>query len=358
MDRRTFLRNSAFAGSITAGLAAPAYAQEKRTLTMVTTWNRDLIGVHDAAQRVATAITDMSDGTLTVELKAAGEMVGAFEVFDAVTSGQADMYHGADYYFIDRHPAYAFFTAVPFGMTAQELANWYYADGGMDLHDQLGERFGLKSFLGGNTGAQAGGWFRKTIDTPAGFEGLRFRMPGLGGEVLDKLGADVQTIPGAEIHQALASGALDGAEWIGPWADEKAGFHKVAKVYYTSGFHEPGAGLSVAMNRAVFDSLTRAQRAIVKTASLEAHQWSLSQFLSRNGAALLRLKAAGVQLAEFPPGVWDAFGTASTETLNQYMDDRLFADIRTSVTESMRKSASWIRRSDGAYRAQRERVIG
>ncbi|MEE2810948.1 MAG: twin-arginine translocation signal domain-containing protein, partial [Pseudomonadota bacterium] len=185
MDRRSFLKTSAIGGSAaaaSAALAAPAYAQGNRTLTMVTTWGRGLAGVHDSAQRVADSITAMTDGALTVDLKAAGELVGAFEVFDAVTAGQADMYHGADYYFVGQHPAYAFFTAVPFGMTAQELANWYYQDGGMELHDELGQIFGLKSFLGGNTGAQAGGWFSKEINSPDDFNGLKFRMPGLGGK--------------------------------------------------------------------------------------------------------------------------------------------------------------------------------
>ncbi|TRD18902.1 TRAP transporter substrate-binding protein [Palleronia caenipelagi] len=360
MDRRSFLRTSALGGSAAAAstLAAPAYAQGKRTLTMVTTWGRGLAGVHDSAQYVADQITAMSDGMLTVDLKAAGELVGAFEVFDAVTSGQADMYHGADYYFVGQHPGYAFFTAVPFGMTAQELVNWYYFDGGMDLHDQLGEIFGLKSFLGGNTGAQAGGWFRNEINGPDDFNGLRFRMPGLGGEALGKLGASVQNIPGAEVYQALSSGAIDGTEWIGPWADEKAGFQEITKTYYTAGFHEPGAGLSVATNREVFDSLTPAQQAIIKSACLEGHQWNLAQFLSNNGAALQRLQAGGVQIKEFPDSVWEAFGQASAETLDGYMDDPLYADIRNSAMESMKKSSGWIQRSEGTYRAQRDRVLG
>ncbi|CAM4077643.1 TRAP transporter substrate-binding protein [Palleronia rufa] len=360
MDRRSFLRTSALGGSAAAAstLAAPAYAQGNRTLTMVTTWGRGLAGVHDAAQHVADSITSMTDGALTVDVKAAGELVGAFEVFDAVTSGQADMYHGADYYFVGQHPAYAFFTTVPFGMTAQETLNWYYFGGGMEAHDQLGEIFGLKSFLAGNTGAQAGGWFRKEITSPEDFNGLKFRMPGLGGEVLGKLGASVQNIPGAEVYQALSSGALDGTEWIGPWADEKAGFQEITKIYYPAGFHEPGAALSLATNREVFDSLTPSQQAIIKTAALESHQWSLAQFLSNNGAALQRLQSAGVQINEFPDPVWDAFGRASKEVLDGYMDDDIFSEIRTSTNESMRASSSWIQRSEGLYREQRDRVLG
>ncbi|WGH78282.1 TRAP transporter substrate-binding protein [Jannaschia ovalis] len=360
MDRRSFLTKSTIGGAAAgaAALAAPAYAQGNRTLTMVTTWGRGLAGVHDSAQRVADSITAMSDGQLTVDLKAAGELVGAFEVFDAVTSGQADMYHGADYYFVGQHPGYAFFTAVPFGMTAQELANWYYHAGGMELHDELGQIFGLKSFLGGNTGAQAGGWYRQEISSPEDFQGLKFRMPGLGGQALGKMGASVQNLPGSEVYQALASGAIDGTEWIGPWADEKAGFQEITKTYYTAGFHEPGAGLSVATNRDVFESLTPAQQKIIEIASAEAHQWNLAQFLTENGTALQRLQSGGVTVREFPDSVWDAMGTASREVLDENMGDELFKRIHDSAMESMRASSNWLTRSEGAYRSQRDRVMG
>ena len=278
MDRRSFLKNTTVGAGAAgaAALAAPAYAQGNRTLTMVTSWGRGLAGVHDSAQRVADTITAMSDGALTVDLKAAGELVGAFEVFDAVSSGQADMYHAADYYFVGQHPGYAFFTSVPFGMTAQELANWYYHMGGMELHDELGEIFTLKSFLGGNTGAQAGGWFRQEISGPEDFQGLKFRMPGLGGQALGKMGASVQNLPGAEVYQALASGAIDGTEWIGPWADEKAGFQEITKTYYTAGFHEPGAGLALGVNADRWESLSDVHRKLIEIAAAEANGWNLT----------------------------------------------------------------------------------
>ncbi|CAD0185342.1 TRAP transporter solute receptor, DctP family [Ruegeria sp. THAF57] len=360
MDRRSFLKTSALGGSAAAAttLAAPAYAQGKRTLTMVTSWGRGLAGVFDSAQRCADSITAMSDGNLTVDIKAAGELVGAFEVFDAVSSGQADMYHAADYYFVGQHPGYAFFTAVPFGMTAQELVNWYYHDGGMEAHDELGQIFGLKSFLAGNTGAQAGGWFSKEINSPEDFNGLKFRMPGLGGKALGKLGASVQNIPGSEVYQALSSGAIDGTEWIGPWADEKAGFQEITKTYYTAGFHEPGAGLSLATNRDVFEELTPAQQKIIEIAAAEAHQWNLAQFLANNGAALQRLQSGGVKVMEFPDSVWDAFGTASQEVLDENMGDELFKKIHDSAMASMAASSAWLNLSSGAYTAQRDRVRG
>lgn len=360
MDRRSFLKKTALGGSAAAAssLAAPAYAQGNRTLTMVTTWGRGLAGVFDAAQRAGDTITALSDGSLTIDVKGAGELVGAFEVFDAVTAGQADMYHGADYYFVGQHPAYAFFTSVPFGMTSQELVNWYYHDGGHELHDELGQIFGLKSFLAGNTGAQAGGWFAKEIKSPEDFNGLKFRMPGLGGLALGKLGASVQNLPGAEVYQALASGALDGTEWIGPWADEKAGFQEITKFYYTAGFHEPGPGLSIGVNRQVFESLSPTHQKIIEIACAEAHQWNLAQFLSNNGAALQRLKAAGVTTLEFPDSVWDAFGAASEAVHQENMGDEIYKKVYDSYMASMAASSSWIEISTGAYTRQRNRVLG
>lgn len=361
MDRRSFLKKAAVGGATAAAastLAAPMYAQGNRTLTLVTTWGRGLAGVHDSAQRCADMITALTDGQLTVDLKAAGELVGAFEVFDAVTSGQADMYHGADYYFVGQHPAYAFFTAVPFGMTAQELTNWYYHNGGMELHDELGQIFGIKSFLAGNTGAQGGGWFRKEITGPEDFQGLKFRMPGLGGLALGKMGASVQNIPGSEVYQALSSGAIDGTEWIGPWADEKLGLQEITKIYYPAGFHEPGAGLSLATNRDVFESLTPVQQKIIEIVAGDGHQWNLAQFLTQNGAALARLQSAGVRTMEFPDTVWDAFGAASQAVHDENMGDEIYKKVYDSAMASMRASSAWLKISDGAYTAQRDRVLG
>lgn len=359
MDRRSFLKNSALGGTAAATtLAAPAYAQGNRKLTMVTSWGRGLAGVFDAAQKVADNVNAMSDGSLTVEVKAAGELVGAFEVFDAVTSGQADMYHAADYYFVNQHPGFAFFTGVPFGMTATELNNWYYHGGGMEHHHALGEVFGLKSFLAGNTGTQAGGWFRKEITGPEDFNGLKFRMPGLGGKALGHMGASVQNLPGAEVYQALSSGAIDGTEWIGPWADEKAGFQEITKFYYTAGFHEPAAGLSVALNKEVFDSLSPSHQSMIEIAAGHANVWNLSQYLMNNGAALQRLASGGVQILEFPDSVWDAFGAASQKVYDEFLGDDLFKDIYDDYTASMKDSSGWLTQSIGAYRAQRDRVLG
>ncbi|WP_121063612.1 TRAP transporter substrate-binding protein [Chachezhania antarctica] len=360
MDRRSFLKTSAIGGTAAAtggALAAPAYAQGNRTLTMVTTWPRGLAGVWDSVERVANNVTALTDGQITVEPKAAGELVGAFEVFDAVTAGQADMYHGADYYFVGQHPAFAYFTAVPFGMTAPEMMTWYYGQDGMALHHELGEIFGIKSYLAGQTGAQGGGWFRNPVNSADDFKGLKFRMPGLGGQALSKLGASVQNVPGGEIYQALSTGALDATEWIGPWSDEKLGLQEVCQYYYPAGFHEPGAALSVATNLEVFDSLTPAQQKAIEIASGEAHQANYAQFIANNGPALSRLISGGTQIETFSEDIWDAFGSASIEVLEEYTNDDIFKKIHDSAQASMRESSGWLSQSDSAYTTQRNRVL-
>ena len=361
MKRRDFLKKSAVTGGAVAAttLAAPAISQGREKLTMVLTWGRGWAGVFDAAQRVADSLNIMSDGMLEVEIKAQGELVtGLPAVFDAVTSGQADMYHAADYYYVGQHPAFGFFTAVPFGMTAIELDSWYYHGGGHDLHLELGEEFGLVSFLAGNTGAQGGGWFRKEIKSPEDFKGLKFRMPGLGGKALGKLGASVQTIPGSEVYQALASGAIDGTEWIGPWADEKAGFQEVTKIYYSAGFHEPGSGLCLAINADRWNGLKPHYQRMIEVAAGDANVWNRTQYLANNGAALERLVAGGVKVLEFPESVWDAFGKAAKETLEESVDDPLYKKIYDSMRESMNKTSTWLGVAENAYTAQRNRIWG
>ena len=360
MDRRSFLKTTALGGTAATAttLATPALSQSIVSLTMVTSWPRGFAVLDDAASKLEEIVASTSDGSLVIDKKTPGELVGALEVFDAVSAGQADMYHSADYYYIGQHPGYAFFTAVPFGATAQELTNWYLHGGGQDLHDELGEIFNLKPFLAGNSGSQSGGWFRKEIKSAEDFQGLKYRMPGLGGQVLGKLGASVQNIPGGELYQALSSGALDGLEWVGPAADERAGFHEVAKIYYTAGFHEPGSGLAFSVNLDVFNGLSAQHQAVLRFASMATTHWQLAKTLSDNGAALARLQAQGVKTLQFSDDVWDAFGSASKEVLDANMDDELYARIRASFDASLASTSSWISKSDGFYVNQRNRVLG
>ena len=358
MDRRSFLRTSAIGGAAaaTTTLAAPVYAQGNRTLTLVTSVPDGFAVFDDAAQLAIDYITAMTDGQLSFNKMPAGSLVGAFEVVDAVSAGQADLYHSAEYYFLNQHPAFAFFTAVPFGMTAQEMANWYYRRGGQELHDNLSSLFNLKPLMCGQTAMQPGGWFNIEINSVEDLQGLRFRMPGQGGQVLGRLGASVQNIPGGEIYQALASRQIDGAEWIGPYADERMGFQEVTNIYYAAGFHEPGSTLSLVFNQQIWESLTPQQQTICKVACEAAHAQNTALSLAENGAALARLQAGGVQVRQFPDDVWDAFGRAAREVREENMGDPIYAEIANSVFASIQESSGWYEIADGEFMRQRNRV--
>ena len=356
MKRRKFLATAALGGS--TAMAAPAIAEGKRTLTMVATWPRGFAGVWDSAEFFANGIREITDGNLAIDLKAAGELVGPFESFDAVASGQADMYHAADYYFSGQHPGFNFFTTIPFGMTSTEFTAWYHHGGGRDLHEKLGRIFNLKSFAAGNSGAQTGGWYMKPIESPEDYNGLKFRMPGMGGQVLTALGASVQNLPAGEIYQALASGAIDGADWIGPWADENMGLNEIAPIYYTSSFHEPGAALSVAVNLDIWNSLSSAHRGAIEVTCTAAHEWCHSLFLANNSAALARLKAGGTDIRVFKDELWEAFGAAAEKIVTSFMDDDLYSEIFESYSASMRLTAAWLSNSTRVYARQRDRVLG
>ena len=358
MDRRSFLRTSAVGGAAAASttLAAPLYAQGNRELTLVTSVPDGFAIFDDAAQLAIDYVAAMTDGQLTFNKNSAGTLVGAFEVFDAVSSGQADVYHSAEYYFLNQHPAFAFFTSVPFGMTAQEMANWYYRRGGQEAHDELSSLFGLKPIMCGMTAMQPGGWFNTEINSVEDLQGLRFRMPGQGGQVLGRLGASVQNIPGGEIYQALSSGQIDGAEWIGPYADERMGFQEVTNTYYAAGFHEPGSALCLSFNQEVWESLTAQQQQIINVACQAAHAQNTALSLAENGAALARLEAGGIQVRQFPDEVWDAFGAAAAEVREENMSDPIYADIANAYFASQAESAGWYGIADGEYLRQRDRV--
>ncbi|MEM6619159.1 MAG: ABC transporter substrate-binding protein, partial [Pseudomonadota bacterium] len=219
MDRRSFLRAGALGGTAAAAtsLAAPAVAGgHAKTLTIVSTWPRDFPGLGTSAQRLAERIGVLSDGAFNVEYFAAGERVGAFDVFDEVASGNSNAYIAADYYWVGKHPAFAYYTSVPFGMTTVEWNAWIKFGGGQALWDELSGEFGLKAIACGATGTQAGGWFNKEIESADDLKGLKMRIPGLGGDVMAKLGATPVSLPGGQIYENLVSGAIDATEWVGP----------------------------------------------------------------------------------------------------------------------------------------------
>ena len=352
MERRSFLTGAA-AGTAAAGtLATPAIAQGQRELRMVTTWPKNFPGLGTGAQRIADRITAITDGALTVRLYASGELVPPFESFDAVGQGTADLYHGASYYWQGKNLGFNFFAAVPFGLTASELEAWVHYGGGQALWDELSEPFNVKPFLGGNTGSQMGGWFRKEVGTVEDIQGLKIRMPGLGGEVMRRVGAAAISLPGGEIFPSLQSGAIDATEWVGPWNDLAFGFYRIAKFYYYPGMHEPGTGLDVGINLDVWNSLTNSQRAAVEAACHAENDTTLAEFNAQNGAALdTLLTQHDVQLRRFSDEIYSAFATAAQEVLNETgaADSEITRKIFTSFADFRKKAVSWTALSDSAY---------
>ncbi|MEO1137357.1 MAG: TRAP transporter substrate-binding protein [Pseudomonadota bacterium] len=340
------------------GVALPG-SLRSRELKMVTTWPKDFPGLGTMAERTAQFITEMSGGAITVRVFAAGELVGAFESFDAVSNGAADMYHGAEYYWVGKSPAFAFFTAVPFGMTAAEIMAWTEFGGGQALWDELSARFNIKPFAAGNTGHQLGGWFKKEINSLEDIRGLIIRMPGLGGEVLRRIGASAVAISGGEIYPALQSGAIDGTEWVGPWNDLAFGFYQEANYYYWPGFHEPGPQLGVGVNLDVWNGLTVQEKSIIQGACQRANNLSIAEYTHHNAIALEQLLTEhGVELRKMPDDVIAALARETKNVLEETAaGDAFTGRVFESFKESMARSMTWGGISDEAYMAARREAF-
>ncbi len=323
MHRRKFLKSAALstaaAAATTAALAKPALAQNVRKWRMVTTWPKNLPGLGTGAQYFADQVTKCSGGRLTVQLFAAGEIVPAFESIDAVKSGTVEMGHGCPYYWKGKAAAAEFVSNFPFGLTAQEYNGWYYYGGGDKLCDELyADAFGCKFLLCGNTGVQHPGWSRKEVKTLADFQGLKIRMPGLGGEVMKRVGATVVNLPGGEVPTALASGAIDWAEWNNPYGEASMGFWRHAKYYYTPGWHEPGTSLELFINKKQWDSLEDDLKAIVEQCAAATNVIMLSEFQARSGPVLDQfVNKHGVEIKKLTDEQIIKLGETAAEVLTE-----------------------------------------
>lgn len=331
----------------------------RRELKMVTTWPKDFPGLGTMAEETARFIGEMSGGAMTVRVFAAGEFVGAFEAFDAVANGAADFYHGPEYYWVGKSKAYPFFTAMPFGMTTTEIMAWTEYGGGQALWDELAAPFNIKPLIAGNTGHQMGGWFKRPIDSLEDMKGLKMRMPGVGGEVLRRIGGSAVNIPGGEIYSALQSGAIDATEWVGPWNDQAFGFHREAKYYYWPGFHEPGAQLAVGVNLKLWNGLSAQEQSIVKGACHRSNHLMIAEFGHFNAVALEQLvKNHGVELRQMPDDVMAALARESKAVMEEIAaTDDISRRIFESYRASMRRSQEWGRISDEAFMAIRRKVF-
>jgi TRAP-type mannitol/chloroaromatic compound transport system substrate-binding protein len=267
---------------------------------MATSWPVSLDTIFGGAQVFADQVAALTGGKFKMTPRAAGELAPGLEVLNVVSQGAVPCGHTASYYYLGRSPAAAFGTTVPFGLTAQQQNSWLYDGGGLKrLQDLYTSKFGVIQFPAGNTGAQMGGWFRKEISTVSDLQGLKMRIPGLGGQVMSKLGMTVQTLAGGEIFQALQTGAIDAAEFVGPYDDEKLGLHKVAKFYYYPGWWEPGATLEVEINLNEWKKLPAEYQAVIETAAFQSNMMMLSRYDARNNDALQRLIQGGTELRPY-----------------------------------------------------------
>jgi TRAP-type mannitol/chloroaromatic compound transport system substrate-binding protein len=330
---------------------APAVRSDRRVRwRLVSSYPRGLDTIFGGAEMLAERVRALTDGAFEIRAYPAGEIVPGLQVMDAVQQGTAQLGQTASYYFTGKQPAVVFDTCVPFGLDHRQQQAWLDEGGGREGIDRVFADFGIVTLPGGGTGTQMGGWFRRPIGSVADLRGLKMRIPGLGGEVMSRLGVTVQVLAGGDIYPALESGAIDATEWVGPYDDEKLGFHKIARHYYYPGWWEPGPSLAVLVNRAAWDSLPATHREVLRVAAREASVRMQSRYDARNPPALRRLLAAGVELRPFPAEMMTAARRIADELLAESAGkDASFRRIFDSWQAFRRDAFSWFGTCELAY---------
>lgn len=318
---------------------------------MVTTWPKNFPGLGTGAENLANIINELSNGRLQVKVYGAGELVPALEIFDAVSHGTAQMGHGAAYYWKGKDPTFQFFSTVPFGLTAQEMNGWLYNGGGLELWQQAYAKYNLVPMPAGNMGVQMGGWFNKEINSIDDLKGLKMRIPGLGGEVLNRAGGTPVNLPGGELFTAMQSGTIDATEWVGPYNDLAFGFYKIAKYYYYPGWHEPGTALEAIINKDALEALPKDLQAIVLNACKLANHEMLAEYTARNNDALQTLiNKHHVQIRRFPDDVLGKLKTLSDEVVKELANkDEFSRKVYESYNSYRNKVMAWHEYSERAY---------
>ncbi len=359
MKRREFI-TTAGRGTVAAGaaLAIPSTAGAKPAFRwkMVTAWPKNFPGLGSSANSLAEMIAAMSGGRIKIKVYGANEMVPPFEVFDTVAKGTAEMGHSGAFYWKGKSEAAQFFSSVPFGLTAQEMNAWLYYGGGLDLWRELYDPFGLIPVPSGNTGVQMAGWFNRKINSVDDLQGLKMRIPGLGGEVLRRAGGTPVNMPGGEIFTSLQSGALDATEWVGPYNDLAFGFYKAAKYYYYPGWHEPGPVIECLINKQAFNELPADLQSIVLTACKAANLNMLAEYTARNNQALNTLvNEHNVNVLPLPDAVLKKLKQLSDAVVAEFADKDPMADkIYTSFNRFRSQVSQWGKISEQAYLRARE----
>jgi TRAP-type mannitol/chloroaromatic compound transport system substrate-binding protein len=367
MERRDFLRKAglAAAGAVAAGAGLAGCAQQKEEAAqgpavqpkktyewkMVTTWPPNLPVLQTGAERFAKRVEEVTNGQIKIEVFAGGELVPPLGVFDAVSEGTVECGSGASYYWAGKVPAAQWFAAVPFGFNPQGINAWFYSGGGLQLWEEVYAPFNVIPRPQGNTGVQMGGWFRKEMNSIDDYQGLKMRIPGLGGKVISKAGGTVVLLPGGEIFTSLERGVIDATEWVGPMHDLRMGFYKAASYYYYPGWHEPGTCLEVMFNKAAYESLPTELQQILDAVAAETNMWSLCEFEAGNGAALQTLISEhNVNLVQFPDQLMEDLRKLADETLEEEAEkDPMSRKVHDAFKKFKAQVGVWGTVSEDAY---------
>jgi len=364
-NRREFLKKSSFiAGAASSATLIgacgssnstqqqgfPAITNKTYEWRMVTTWPPNFPVLGESVVKLANDLEKMSSGRLRLKVYGSGELVPGLEVFDAVTQGAVQMGHGASYYWQGKIPASVFFAAIPFGFNAQQINSWLYFGGAMKLWEELYGQFGLIPFPCGNTGVQMGGWFNKAIDKVEDLQGIKMRIPGLGGKVLSKAGGSAITVAGGEVYTNLERGVIDATEWIGPYHDYILGLHKVAKYYYYPGWHEPGSCLEMIVNKKAFEELPADLQEMVRTVAYKYNLLTLSEFEAKNNAYLKKIREeSDVELRQFPDEVLQTLKGYTQEIIQELVaKDTYSQKVYANLLEFKKQINSWNDTSENA----------
>ncbi len=307
MERRSFVQGAGLAGVLAAGMApAVVHAQANIRWRLASSFPKSLDTIYGAAEVFAKKVSDATGGKFQISTHAAGELMPAFGVVDGVQAATVEMAHTAPYYFFGKDPTFALGCAIPFGLNSRQMSAWMFEGNGLKLMREFYAKYNIVNFPGGNTGAQMGGFYRKEVKSLADVKGLKFRVGGFGGKVVERIGGVPQNIPGGEIYQALEKGTIDAAEWVGPYDDEKLGLNKVAPFYAYPGWWEGGPQLDFYVNEKAWNGLSAEYKAIVEASASHAHVEMQAKYDARNPAALKRLVGSGTKLFRFPKDVMDA----------------------------------------------------
>ncbi len=332
MDRRSLIKNAGIAGVLAAGVAPAVHAQATLRWRIASSFPKSLDTIYGGAETFAQKVKAMSGGKFEISVHAAGELMPAFGVVDGVQNGTVEACHTVPYYFFGKDECFTLGAAIPFGLNSRQMTAWTYEGNGLKLMREFYTKYNLINFPCGNTGAQMGGWFRKELKSVADIKGLKFRIGGFAGKVLERMGGVPQNIPGGEIYQALEKGTIDAAEWVGPYDDQKLGFNKVAPFYYYPGWWEGGPQIDLYVNQKAYDALTPEYKAIVEAASAYAHVEMQAKYDAKNPTALKQLVGSGAKLRPFPNDVMTASFKASMELYEELnnknpMWKKIYADM-------------------------------